>query len=195
MPIRLPEFHFPPLLKKMKRGGPAMIHPKDAGAVIAYSGVGKHSRVIELGCGSGFMTAQLSNIVSEVICYDKREEFLDLAKENLKKLDFTNVVFKLKDVNEGIDEKEAEFDLVFADLPEPHKIVDSSLTALKNDGFFVAYCLQMEQAKLTHLEAEKKFSKVFTLEFTNREYQAKEFGFRPMNFGLVYTAFLVFARK
>ncbi len=195
MPIKLPEFHFPPLLKKLKRGGPAMIHPKDAGTVIAYTGIGKTSRVLELGCGSGFMTAQLANIVFEVVCYDKREEFLDLAKENLKKLNLINTVFKLKDVNEGIEEKNQDFDLVFADLPEPQKIVDASLDALKKDGFLVGYCLQMEQAKILHLDCEKKFSNVFTIEVTTREYQAKEFGFRPMNFGLVYTAFLVFAQK
>ena len=55
-----------PLLKRLKRG-PAVTLPKDAGMIIAYTSIGKESRVIELGSGSGFLTAQFANIVKEVV--------------------------------------------------------------------------------------------------------------------------------
>src|SRR5271157_334248 len=103
------EFHFPPLLRKLKRGGPAITLPKDAGLVIGYTGIGKESRVLELGCGSGFMTVQFANIAKEVVSYDKRKEFLDLAQENAGRAGLKNVIFRLHDVLEGIEEKDGSW--------------------------------------------------------------------------------------
>ncbi|MFH1520079.1 MAG: methyltransferase domain-containing protein [Candidatus Micrarchaeota archaeon] len=190
-----PDFHFPPLLRKLKRGGPAVTLPKDAGLLIAYTGVGKESKVIELGSGTGFMTVQLANIVKEVISYEKREEFLKIAEGNVQRADLKNVVFKFQDVLAGIDENDGSFDLVFCDIPDAEKIVQEAFTALKKDGYLAAHCLQSEQAKALHLAAEKIFREVFTIEAIVREYDAREFGFRPKHFGLMHTAYLVFARK
>lgn len=190
-----PDFHFPPLIKKLKRGGPAVILPKDAGLLIAYTGVGKESRVIELGSGTGFMTVQLANIVKEVVSYEKREEFLKIAEGNVQRAALENVTFKFRDVLTGIDEKDESFDLVFCDIPDAEKIVQEANNALKRGGYLAAHCLQSEQAKALHLAAEKIFSEVFTIEAIVREYDAREFGFRPKHFGLMHTAYLVFARK
>ncbi|MBI5226946.1 methyltransferase domain-containing protein [Candidatus Micrarchaeota archaeon] len=190
-----PDFHFSALLKRLKRGGPAITHPKDAGLIIAYTGLNKESKVIELGSGSGFMTVQMASIAKEVVSYEKRKEFLDLAQSNVMRANFGNVTFKFRDVLSGIDEKDQTFDLVFCDIAEADKIAKYAYDALKKGGYFVCHCLQSEQARLAHLEAQKSFSEVFTIEGTIREYEAKEFGFRPQHFGLTYTAFLVFARK
>lgn len=188
-----PDFHFPKTLKKLKRGGPAVTLPKDAGLVIAYSGIGKDSKVVELGTGTGFMTVQLANIVKEVITYEKREEFAKLAADNLKKAGLKNVVLKEQDVLEGFDEKDA--DLVFCDIAEAEKIVENSYSALKKDGVFAAHCLNVEQAKALFLELEKHFKDVFMTECIVRDYNVRDFGTRPKNFGLMHSAYLVFARK
>lgn len=193
--MKKPEFHFPPLLRKLKRGGPAITQPKDAGLVIAYTGIGRESKVIELGSGSGFMTVQLANVAKEVVSYEKRKEFLEIAKENVKRSGLENVTLKLRDVFEGIDEKDEAWDLVLCDIPESHKTVEMAYAALKKKGYLVGHCLQAEQAKALHLEAEKHFEEVFTMEGTLREYEVKEFGIRPKHFGLMYTAYLVFAKK
>ena len=190
-----PDFHFPSLLRKLKRGGPAVTVPKDAGMVIAYSGIGKNSRVLELGSGSGFMTIQMANIAKEVVTYEKRKEFQELAMHNVEKAGMDNVTFKLKDVHEGIDEQDGSWDLVYCDIPDADKAVEMSHKALRKNGFMAAHCLQSEQAKALHLAAEKIFSEVFTTEALVREYEVREFGFRPKNFGVQYTAFMVFARK
>ncbi len=190
-----PEFHFPPLLNKLKRGGPAITQPKDAGLVMAYSGIGKESRVIELGSGTGFMTVQLANIAKEVVSYEKRKEFLDIAQGNVKKAELKNVTFKERDVLSGIDEKDESWDLIFCDISDADKITDMAYAALKTDGYLVGYCLQSEQSKKLHLAAQKNFREVFTLESLNREYEVKDYGFRPKHFGLLYTAYLTFARK
>lgn len=183
------------MLRKLKRGGPAITQPKDAGLVIAYTGIGKESRVIELGCGSGFMTVQLANIVKEIVSYEKRKEFLDIAEENVQRADLRNVKFKFHDVLQGIDEKDGSWDLVFIDIAEAEKAAVMAQAALKKGGYLAAHCLQAEQAKTLHLEAEKHFAEVFTVECIVRDYEVREFGFRPANFGLLHTAYLVFARK
>jgi tRNA (adenine57-N1/adenine58-N1)-methyltransferase len=193
--IDAPDFHFPPLLRNLKRGGPAITLHKDAGLIIGYTGIGKESRVIELGSGSGFMTVQLANIAKEVVTYEKRQEFFDLAKSNVEHAGMKNVTFKFRDVLSGIDEKDGSWDLVFVDISDPDKMIDGIYSALRKGGYMASHCLQSEQAKALHLAAEKKFSEVFTIEGMVREYEAREFGFRPKHFGMVYTAYLVFARK
>lgn len=188
-----PDFHFPALLKKCKRGGPAITHPKDAGMVIAYTGIGKDSTVVELGSGSGFMTIQLANIVNKVTTYEKRKEFQELAIHNVKKAGLDNVEFKLKDVLDGIDEHDV--DLIFCDVPEPERTIENLLAALKEGGWMAAHCLNIEQAKKLHLAAEKIFRETFTLDCVVKEYDVREFGTRPKHFGLMHTAYIVFARK
>ncbi len=188
-----PDFHFPKLLKKLKRGGPAVTLPKDAGMVIAYSGIGKDSKVVELGTGTGFMTVQLANIAKEVITYEKRKEFAELAAANIKKAGIRNVIIKEQDVLEGFDDKDV--DLVFCDIAEAGKIVENAYSSLKKDGCFAAHCLNIEQAKSLVLELKKHFGEVFMTECIARDYEVRDFGTRPKHFGLMHTAYLVFARK
>ena len=193
--LQKPDFHFPPLLRKLKRGGPAITQPKDAGMVIAYTGIRKDSKVVELGSGTGFMTVQMANIAKEVVSYEKRKEFLDIAEDNVKRAGLSNVTFRLHDVLHGIEEKDGSWDLIFCDIADAEKIVPFAMAALKKGGYLAAHCLQSEQAKALHLECAKHFSEVFTTEAITREYEVRDFGFRPAHFGLMHTAYLVFARK
>ncbi len=187
------DMHEPTYMRSLKRGGPATIHPKDLGLILGYTNIDKESRVLEIGSGSGFTTVALARIVSEVISYEKRSEFLQLAKRNVERAMLENVIFKEGD---GIDFQETgPFDLVFSDIAENHFVCERAYDVLTEDGYFVAHCLQSEQAKETHLAAEEQYSEVFTIESFVREYQVKHFGFRPKNVGILYTAYLVFARK
>ncbi len=183
-----------PNLKKLKRG-PAVTLPKDAGIIIAYAGIGKESKILEMGSGSGFLTCQFANIAKEVVSYEKREEFLKIAEANVKKLGFENVTFKNKDVLEKIEEKEEYFDMVFCDIAEAEKIAQKAHEFLKKGGFLSAHCLNIEQAKLLVLECQKIFEEVILLENITREYDVREFGTRPKHLGIMHTAYLVFARK
>jgi tRNA A58 N-methylase Trm61 len=193
--MKKPEFHFPKLLKKSKRGGPAVTLPKDAGLVFGYTGIGKNSRVLELGSGSGFMTIQLANIAKEVITYEKREEFQLLAKKNVEKAGMNNVTFKLQDVLEQEIKEEGEFDLIFCDIAQIEKLTEKLHGMIVENGFLSSHCLNIEQAKELVLECEKYFSQVFMIEGIVREYDVREFGTRPKHFGLQHSAYLVFARK
>jgi tRNA (adenine57-N1/adenine58-N1)-methyltransferase len=183
-----------PILRKLKRG-PAVTIPKDAGLIIAYTGIGKESRIIELGSGSGFLTAQFANIAKEIVSYEKREEFLKIAEGNIKKLGFSNVIFKHRDVLGGIDENDESFDLVFCDIAEAEKTVEFALRALRKGGFVAAHCLHIEQASKLAMECKKYFSEVQIVESIVRDYEFDERGTRPKHIGLLHTAYLVFARK
>ena len=190
-----PDFHFPKLLKKAKRGGPAVTLPKDAGLVMGYTGIGKNSRILELGSGSGFMTIQMANIAKEVVSYEKRAEFQELAKKNVERAGLDNVTFKLQDVLETELKEDGEFDLVFCDIAEIEKLAGKLHGMLTPGGFISSHCLNIEQAKVLVLECEKHFSEVFMAESIVREYDVREYGTRPKHFGLMHSAYLVFARK
>ncbi len=191
--MKKPEFHFPPIFKKLKRGGPAIVLPKDIGMIIAYTGINRESKVIEAGSGSGFLTVALAQVAKEVISYEISSEFAKFAEDNIKRAGLDNAIVKNKDVLAGIDEEEV--DAVVLDMKDAAKAVHIAHRSIKKDGALVGYLPNIEQAKEFHLECEKVFGKAFMLESIVREYEVRDFGVRPRHFGLMHTAYIIFARK
>ncbi len=187
------DFHFPPVFKKLKRGGPAVILPKDVGTILGYSGLTRDSLVVEAGSGSGFLTIALAQIAKKVISYEIKEEFHQLAKSNAQKAGLTNIDFRLTSVLEGIPEKDA--DCVVLDMQESVKAVPIAHASLASGGTLAGYLPNIEQAKDFALECKKLFKDVFMLENIMRDYEIRDFGVRPKHWGLTHTAYLVFARK
>lgn len=62
------------------------------------------SRVLEIGTGSGFQTALLSEVSASVYTVEIIEELYFSAKKRLKNLGYTNVEFKLDDGHLGWSE-------------------------------------------------------------------------------------------
>jgi tRNA (adenine57-N1/adenine58-N1)-methyltransferase len=187
------EVRFPPVLKGMKRG-PAVIIPKDIGMVISYTGIGKGSKVLEAGAGSGFATILLGNIAKSVVSYERNADFFELASKNVEKGGLKNIKLKNADILDGIAEK--GLDLILLDMPDSEKAVEIAHTALAEGGFLVGFLPNIEQAKEFHLKCESTgFSEVFMIESIVREYDVREYGVRPKHVGLMHTAYLVFARK
>ena len=187
------EIRFPSLLHGMKRG-PAVITPKDIGLVISYTGIGKNSKVVEAGAGSGFATVVLGNIAKSVVSYERNKEFAELAGKNVKRAKLKNVKIKHADILGGIGE--TGVDLVLLDMPESAKAVPSAYKALANGGHLVGFLPNMEQAKEFYLSCEEAgFPDVFMVESMVREYDVRVYGVRPKHVGLTHTAYLVFAQK
>jgi len=187
------KFHFPALLKRLKRG-PAIIQPKDIGLIVAYTGVGKESVCVDAGAGSAFLTVSLANICKKVYAYERKPEFYELAKRNVEKAGLANVELKNRDVFEGVEEKEV--DLVTLDLPDAEKGVAIAHSALRKDGWLVGYLPNVEQAKAFFMACHANgFVDMFMLEGIVREYEVREYGVRPAHLGLMHTAYLVFAKK
>ena len=176
-------------LEKIKRGPQAMML-KDVYLVLAYTGVGSNSVVLDTGVGCGVMSACLARVVKKVVAYEWKEENVKLAKKNFEVLD-VSVEVKHKDVYDGIDER--DLDLVMLDLPEPFRV--DAYDALRFGGYLVAYLPSIVQVQEFVRRAKQKFMVVKVVEDIEREWVVDGLRVRPKSPGILHTAFLVFCRK
>jgi len=177
-------------LREFKRG-PAIILPKDAGLIIALTGINKDSKVVDAGTGSGFLAAYLANICKEVTTYENRKEFFEIADLNLS--GFKNVKLKFRDIYKGIKEK--NLDAITLDLKEPWKVFKYAEKSLKSNGFLVAFLPTINQLEILLKEIKKyKFRLVKVTELLEREWETED-RIRPKSQMIAHTGFLVFIRK
>ncbi|MFA6214252.1 MAG: rRNA adenine N-6-methyltransferase family protein [Candidatus Micrarchaeia archaeon] len=185
--------HFPEILKKCKRG-PQVILPKDIGIILAYSGVGKGSVVVDAGAGSGWLAVSLANVAKKVTSYEWREEFAELAEKNASRACVEGLIIKRANVLEGIEEREV--DLVTLDLADSDKAVAHAHAALRKGGMVFGYLPHVEQARRFFEACEAAgFDTPHMVECMVRDYLVRQSGVRPENTGLTHTAYLVFAAK
>jgi tRNA (adenine57-N1/adenine58-N1)-methyltransferase len=172
-------------LEKIKTG-PAITSLKDIGAILTYTGIDKNSVIAEAGTGSGFLTAMLSRFVKRVDSYERSNDFFNLSRKNLEKLNVNNV----KLFNEDVSKLKRKYDLIILDLVDPwnYKLEDN----LKDGCYLVAYLPNITQVK--SLINESKLYHEKTIEILEREWYVDE-RLRPKNFRLGHSAFLVFLRK
>jgi len=178
-------------LRKIKRG-PAIVLPKDAGLIITLTGIDKKSNILEAGTGTGYLTSHLSRFVKKVTTYEKRKEFYDIAKYNFEFLGIKNIKQYLKDIYEGITEK--NLDLVVLDLAEPWQALSHIHNSLKQGRFLVCYLPNINQIQELLKKVENKFLIVKVTELIERDWEYENF-LRPKSQIIGHTAFLVFLRK
>ena len=183
---------FPDIIKELKTG-PAIVNAKDAGAIIAHTGINSKSKVVDAGSGSGFLTSYLSNITDNIVTYEKNKVNYELAKKNLKKIN-PKIEIKNKDIFLGIDEK--HLDLITLDLPTPWEILNHVESSLKSGGFLVCYLPNINQVQEL-IESSKKHNMILekVLETIEREWTVYGQVCRPKHEMLGHTAFLVFFRR
>ncbi|NJD98336.1 tRNA (adenine-N1)-methyltransferase [Thermococcus sp. LS1] len=187
------------IIAKMKRG-PQIVHPKDAGIIIAYAGISPGDTVIEAGVGSGALTIFLANIVGpagRVISYEVREDFARIAQKNVELAGFSDrVTIKLKNIYEGIDEDYA--DHIVLDLPQPENVLPHAVEVLRPGGYFVAYtpCMNQVHRFFQALqEYREHFYKPRVVEVLVREHEVKKECMRPKTTMLAHTGYITFLRK
>ncbi len=185
------------IYEKMPRSG-SFILKKDLGAILAYTGVGSGDIVVDAGTGSATLALFLANIVKpggRVYTYEINEKFAETARKNIEKAGLQEYIeLKIKDIAEGIDEKNV--DLVTLDLEEHWKVVSHARNALKRGGFIAIYTPYIEHAKRTVEVLQKEsFKSIKTLELLERELEFREKGTRPRTRMLGHTAYITFARK
>ena len=179
--------------KRIKRA-PQIIPLKDAAAIIAETGIGNQSTVVDAGTGSGALAIFLANIAKKVVTYEIREDFAKIASENIEQLGIKNIVLKQKDIYRGIDEKNA--DAVTLDLPEPWKAIEPAKKALKTGGFIASYSPTIPQASDFVKEAVKSgLLHLKTIEIIQREWELNERVIRPKSQQIGHSGFLTFVRK
>mgnify|MGYP001590392630 CR=1 FL=1 len=178
-------------LTKIRRG-PAITHPRDIGLIITTTGIGKESRVLDAGSGSGLLSSYLSNVGCKVYSYEVNKEFFKIAQLNHKDLGL-EVELKNKDIHKGIEEN--GLDLVILDLPDPWNTLKHVHKALKNGAFLVCYLPTITQISKLVKNLDSKFYLWKVSEVLEREWHVEDLKVRPKNQMLGHTAFIVFARK
>lgn len=175
-----------------------ILYPKDIGFILMTMGVAPGQHVMEAGTGSGSMTIALATAVGEhgrVSSYEQRPDMQNLAVKNLTRLGLASrVEFKLRNIEEGFDETDA--DAFFLDVPNPYDYIGQVRGALKPGGFFCMLIPTFNQVEKTlHQLRRNKFAFVEVCEILLRYYKAEPTRIRPADRMVAHTGFLVFARK
>ena len=70
-----------------------LIEPRVMANIIKLSGVKKNHIIMDLACSTGYTSAVLSKLSKKVYGIDNKEDFLEEASVNIKKLNINNVHF------------------------------------------------------------------------------------------------------
>lgn len=183
-------------MMKVKRRTNIM-YPKDVAWLLGELDLGPGSRVVELGCGSGSMTQALARAVrpgGRVFSYDRREDFLELARSNLAAAGIEEgVEFRLREAEQPL---ENAVDAVFTDVPEPWVELPVIHDALLGSGRFAAGTPTFNQAeRLAAALIGGGFAMVQTVEILLREILARPGRTRPAHRMQGHTQLLTSATK
>lgn len=117
-------------------------------------------RVLEIGTGSGYQTALLAEICSEVYTVERIEELLMNAKKILKKLEYKNIYFKIGDGSQGWQNAiplVSEFNKIIVSAGSP-KVPETLLNQLSIGGKLIIPQGSMNSQELVVYEKIKDSS-------------------------------------
>mgnify|MGYP001311722069 CR=1 FL=1 len=194
---------FRPLLRdyvlKMPRKT-QIIYPKDMGIILMWADVFPGARVLEAGTGSGALTMTLLRAVGEngvLYTYEMREEMARVAVKNVERFmgEKKNLVLKLQDVYEGIDEE--DLDRVILDLVRPWDVVKPATRALAPGGIFLCFVptVVQVQAAVEALRGQGSYRLVESMEVFLRQWNIEGRSVRPYHRMVAHSGFIVTARK
>lgn len=175
-----------------------IVYPKDLGYILLYLDVKAGDRVIDVGLGSGAMCGALARIVGplgKVYAYEKREEFIRVAVENLSDWGVLDrVEIKSRDIEQGFEERDV--DALFLDVPQPWDYLRQCWEALRGGGRIgivsPTASQVMEVLKGLHT---LPFLAISVWESLFREYKTNPSTFRPLDRMVAHTTYMIFARK
>jgi protein-L-isoaspartate(D-aspartate) O-methyltransferase len=91
--------------------GQSMLSPKLEARIIQSLELKKTDKVLEVGTGSGYMTALLAKLALEVVSVDTVEAFTTAARQNLQQHGITNVTLETGDAAQGW-QMQAPYDVI-----------------------------------------------------------------------------------
>lgn len=170
---------------------------KDIGQVLAHTGLGAGSCVVDAGTGAGAIALHFGNVVGlqgKVFTYEIREDFAEVARRNIDNFGITNIEVKNKNIKEGIDEY--NIDLIFLDLPKPFEIFEEVMESLNVGGWLAVYAPYIDQAETSYRVAKKLgFYDIEIIETLERGLEVRTQGVRPKTRMVGHSGYLLFARK
>ena len=108
-----------------------MSQPYVTSLMIDLAELNQDSRILEIGTGSGYCTALLANIVSEVYTVEIREDLYQSAKLILEQMGIENINFRMGDGRFGWNEN-APYDAII--VTAAPKVIPSELKDQLKDG-------------------------------------------------------------
>lgn len=109
--------------------GQTMLSPKMEGRILQALEVKKTDKVLEIGTGSGYLTALLAKLAKEVISVDIHPDLSQIAQQRLAQLKIDNVTLEIGDAANGWG-THAPYDVIVftGSLPMPPENMQQSLT-------------------------------------------------------------------
>jgi len=109
--------------------GQSMLEPKLEGRILQTLEIKPTDRILEIGTGSGYLTACLAKLGANVVSVDIFPEFSQQAQQQTAGLGLENIQFEVGDAAHGWKQN-GEFDVIVisASLPMPQTAFQESLT-------------------------------------------------------------------
>ncbi len=174
---------------------PQIIPLKDIGFIIAKTGIGPDSVVLEGGTGSGALALMLARLCKKVHSFDVEQEHIAVSKSNAENLGIKNISFNKGSLYEPVDVKNA--DVMCLDVPEPWKALDTASKSLKQGGFIVSYSPTIIQTAdfVNAMSAREEFIHLKTVEVIEREWEVEKRKVRPKSKTTIHSGFISFGRR
>ena len=93
----------------------------------------ENETVLEVGTGSGYLTALLAQLAQHVYSIDQSSEFVEKAKQTLSELNIKNVTFTTADITNGYTDH-APYDAIACTSSFPESVPTALLQSLKVGG-------------------------------------------------------------
>ncbi len=115
-----------------------MLAPKIEAKILQATQIRPTDTVLEIGTGSGYLSALLAKQAAQVQSMDIHSDFIELASERLQQLGIDNVSFQHKDVYDiQLDEQQYDVIIVGGSVTN---VPDSWKQALKQSGRMFVVC-------------------------------------------------------
>ena len=175
-----------------------ILYPKDIGYTIYRLGLKNGDTVVEVGTGSGALTAAIAQTIApdgRVYTYENRVEFLKNAQKNLAKTGLAkSVTIRNVDPSEGFMERNA--DAAVIDLGDPWKMVQPAWEALSGGGMLAGFTPTVNQLeKLAEALRQNGFLLLEAVELLVRDFKTETGKVRPESRMIGHTTYVTIARK
>jgi len=175
-----------------------IVYPKDFAYISARSGLRSGEHVIECGTGSGALTTYFASLVAPsgfVRTFEARDDFFEIAGENIEKAGMTSYTRMEKGnlLNATIEEE--FYDLAMLDTGDPWTLLETAHKALKGSGFVFCICPTTNQLENVAFAMEGKFADIECIEIMFRRMEARVGKTRPSTRMIGHTCYLASARK
>ena len=105
--------------------GQVMMEPKLEGRLLQALGLNPSDSVLEVGTGTGYLTACLAKLAGRVVTVERHPELSQAAQERVRSLDIGNVTFRVGEAADGW-EQDGRFDAIaltgsLPEVPEGYK--------------------------------------------------------------------------